>query len=67
MEEGEQRSGKLPEGLAEELARELAELRSGSGDLEQLKASKEDLKDDEKDLDPKPDGDVEAEEDAPVE
>ena len=66
-EEGEQRSGKLPEGLAEELARELAELRSGSGDLEQLKASKEDLKDDEKDLDPKPDGDVEAEEDAPVE
>jgi hypothetical protein len=43
-EEGELRP-KLREGLAEELARELSELRSGFGDLEQIEKSEEDLED----------------------
>jgi DNA-directed RNA polymerase subunit beta' len=62
-EEGE-RPAKLPESLVEELSRELIELRSGFGDLEELKESEEDLEDNEMGLDPKPDGDVEPEEEA---
>ena len=42
--EGE-RPPKLREGLAEELARELSELRSGFGDLGQIEKSEEDLED----------------------
>ena len=45
MDEGE-RPPKLPEGFAEELARELSELRAGSslGDLDEMEKPKEDLK-----------------------